>query len=172
MIGLIPKKTILLFVISFIIIPCIVTVIMAAPQRIGNAKPGNCKECHGAEKVLPNGHTDTNSMVFKDCLICHPLDKKGSLRTKITGSHIHNLAGVTCDGCHDKKDKQESVEFERCLMCHEIDRIVAKTSKIKPTNPHTSPHYGKDLDCNLCHHQHAKSENYCNQCHDFKFVVP
>jgi cytochrome c oxidase cbb3-type subunit 3 len=34
-----------------------------------------------------------------------------------------------------------------------------------PPNPHTSPHYGTELDCNLCHRQHAKSENYCAQCH-------
>ncbi len=33
--------------------------------------------------------------------------------------------------------------------------------------PHTSPHYGTELDCTLCHKQHAKNENYCNQCHKF-----
>jgi len=43
---------------------------------------------------------------------------------------------------------------------------------VKPSNPHTSPHYGMSLDCNLCHHQHAKSENYCSQCHKFDFKVP
>ncbi|MBW2098891.1 MAG: cytochrome c3 family protein [Deltaproteobacteria bacterium] len=32
-------------------------------------------------------------------------------------------------------------------------------------NPHNSPHYGADLDCNFCHHQHSKSENFCAQCH-------
>jgi uncharacterized paraquat-inducible protein A len=27
--------------------------------------------------------------------------------------------------------------------------------------------------CNLCHHQHEKSENYCAQCHsNFDFKVP
>jgi hypothetical protein len=42
----------------------------------------------------------------------------------------------------------------------------------KPTNPHTSPHYGTDLDCNLCHHQHAASEDYCAYCHDYDFKTP
>ena len=32
-----------------------------------------------------------------------------------------------------------------------------------------APHNG---DCILCHLQHEKSENYCAQCHNFKFVVP
>jgi hypothetical protein len=29
-----------------------------------------------------------------------------------------------------------------------------------------------DLDCGLCHHQHSKSENFCSQCHGWKYLVP
>lgn len=165
-------KIVLMTGIVAVFIVGIVTIIMAAPQRTLNAKPGSCHECHGAEKVLPSGHPETVKMGLKDCLSCHPISEKESLRTKITGSHIHSLAGITCDGCHGKTDKQDTVEVDTCLTCHDVDSLVKKTSGIKPTNPHTSPHYSKDLDCNLCHHQHARSENYCNQCHNFKFIVP
>jgi hypothetical protein len=53
-----------------------------------------------------------------------------------------------------------------------MDKVSEKTSKMKPTNPHNSPHYGKKADCNLCHHQHEASENYCSTCHKFEFKVP
>ena len=50
-----------------------------------------------------------------------------------------------------------------CEMCH---------GKVKPHNPHTSPHYQDKLECTNCHLGHEKSENFCAQCHDFKFNVP
>ncbi|WP_423837815.1 cytochrome c3 family protein, partial [Sutterella wadsworthensis] len=48
----------------------------------------------------------------------------------------------------------------------------ASTKNVKPTNPHTSPHYNADLDCVNCHVGHEPSENYCAQCHNFDFKVP
>jgi hypothetical protein len=46
-------------------------------------------------------------------------------------------------------------------------------SNAKPRNPHENRHYGTEADCNLCHHQHKKSENFCLPCHQrFDFVVP
>jgi hypothetical protein len=30
----------------------------------------------------------------------------------------------------------------------------------------------KDADCNLCHHQHGRSEDDCAQCHQFECRVP
>jgi hypothetical protein len=53
-----------------------------------------------------------------------------------------------------------------------MEKVSAATASVKPTNPHNSPHYGKNADCNLCHHQHEKSENYCTQCHKFDFKLP
>jgi hypothetical protein len=88
------------------------------------------------------------------------------------GGHTHNLAGVTCEKCHGKAQKKEAPEMKLCLTCHNPEKLVEKTANIKPENPHTSPHYGNSLDCNLCHIQHGKSENYCNQCHQFNFIVP
>ena len=60
-----------------------------------------------------------------------------------------------------------------CLVCHgSAAKVALKTQNTKPNNPHDSPHYGTQLDCNFCHRQHAKSEDYCAQCHKFNFVVP
>ena len=33
-------------------------------------------------------------------------------------------------------------------------------------------HYQDKLECTNCHLGHEKSENFCAQCHDFKFNVP
>jgi len=144
----------------------------AAPKKVTTAKPGDCKACHENEKILPANHGDTKGMTYGDCLPCHPKTGTGSLRTKMPGSHTHNLAGVSCEKCHGKLEKQESVEMTKCVTCHDLAKLVEKTATVKPENPHTSPHYGNNLDCNLCHRQHGKSENYCNQCHTFGTTVP
>jgi hypothetical protein len=144
----------------------------AAPKRVTTAKPGNCVACHGSEKVLPQGHEDTKTMTFEACKGCHPKTGAPRLEGKMPGSHLHQLSGVTCVKCHGKAKKVEAVKMNQCVGCHNPDKLVEKTEKVKPENPHTSPHYGSELDCNVCHHQHAKSENFCSQCHKFDFVVP
>ncbi|HAR96556.1 MAG TPA: hypothetical protein DCR97_11435 [Deltaproteobacteria bacterium] len=111
-------------------------------------------------------------MAYRDCLNCHDSSGPQRLSGRLPASHIHGLNGITCIKCHGKTKKPTEVEMERCVTCHNTEKVVAKTAEVKPTNPHTSPHYGTDLDCNLCHHQHRKSENYCSQCHKFDFRVP
>ncbi len=85
----------------------------------------------------------------------------------------HAAAGVACAVCHgpDKKNLQEPAT-ETCTQCHNTKALVKKTSKVKPQNPHTSPHYQDQLDCTNCHHGHEAGENFCNQCHQFDFKVP
>ena len=85
----------------------------------------------------------------------------------------HVAAGMKCETCHgnDMKNPQEPTTAT-CTGCHNTDQLVEKTKGVKPTNPHTSPHYGKELDCTNCHLMHQESENFCNQCHEFKFQVP
>jgi len=144
----------------------------AAPKKNPKAKGGDCAACHGKDKVLPASHPDTKAMNGKSCLACH---KEGqmSLVGKMPGSHTHQLAGITCASCHGKAKKPEAVAMGKCVACHgSTDKLAEKTAKVKPENPHTSPHYGTSLDCNLCHKQHAKSENFCAQCHKFEFKVP
>jgi hypothetical protein len=144
----------------------------AAPKKSTSAKAGDCAACHESEKVLPANHANTKDMGHEGCLPCHQKTGKGSLRTKMPGSHVHSLSGVNCEKCHGKTQKQEAVEMTQCIPCHNPLKLVEKTAKVKPENPHTSPHYGNSLDCNLCHRQHGKSENYCNQCHNFNFTTP
>lgn len=84
----------------------------------------------------------------------------------------HVAKGVQCAMCHgpDEKNLQEPTA-DTCKQCHSVDALVEKTAKVKPTNPHTSPHYATDLDCNSCHLGHQSGENFCNQCHQFDFKV-
>jgi len=144
----------------------------AAPKALRKAKAGDCAACHGKDKVLPDSHPVTKDMNWKACLGCHK-EGKMSLVGKITGSHIHGLSGTDCAGCHGKTKKPNAVAMAKCVSCHgSTAKLAEKTAGVKPDNPHTSPHYGTNLECNMCHHQHAKSENYCSQCHSFAFKVP
>lgn len=147
-------------------------VALAAPKLLPKARAGDCSACHGNEKVLPDSHPNTKTMNWQECKACHQAGKM-DLVGKMPGSHVHHLAGVNCVSCHGKTKKPEALSMDNCEACHgSTDKLAEKTAKVKPENPHTSPHYGTTLDCNLCHHQHAKSDNYCNQCHSFNFTVP
>lgn len=77
---------------------------------------------------------------------------------------------LPCTTCHATKDEMPTTDT--CIKCHPKDKLVASTKNVKPTNPHTSPHYNADLDCVNCHVGHEPSENYCAQCHNFDFKVP
>jgi hypothetical protein len=166
------NKFVILFFVLLLLFISFVSGTLAAPKKVTTARAGDCKACHGSEMVLPGDHAGTNTMNYAGCVACHPKTGKGSLRTKMPSSHAHNLAGVTCEKCHGKGKKPKPLEMKQCITCHDPGKLVEKTAKVKPENPHTSPHYGNSLDCNLCHHQHEKSENYCNQCHKFDFIVP
>lgn len=84
----------------------------------------------------------------------------------------HVAKGINCQICHgpDKANMQEPTT-ETCTQCHPVKPLVEKTAKVKPTNPHISPHYATDLDCSSCHAGHREGENFCNQCHQFDFKV-
>jgi hypothetical protein len=87
---------------------------------------------------------------------------------------LHARMGVACGQCHENEQKPEPVSMEKCLNCHgETKKLAEKTANVKPRNPHENRHYGTEADCNKCHHQHRKSENFCLPCHQrFDFVVP
>ena len=111
-------------------------------------------------------------MKLTGCTGCHAKGGSATLVGKLPLSHVHQLSGVSCKTCHANPRRAEPVKFNACLNCHKGESVFAATAGVKPTNPHDSPHYGKESDCNLCHHQHEKSENYCSQCHKFEFKVP
>jgi nitrate/TMAO reductase-like tetraheme cytochrome c subunit len=113
-------------------------------------------------------------MKLSACVDCHSTvnvsKKPGSLRSVITLSHAHQLNGVSCTDCHGEKRPAESPDNQKCIPCHsDYKKGIVRTDKSLP-NMHDS-HMG-DLDCMLCHHVHTKSENFCSQCHWWKYRVP
>ena len=86
---------------------------------------------------------------------------------------LHKAKGVTCVDCHGKGKKKTFVPAQRCLSCHgPAAGLVEKTAAVKPENPHASPHWGSNMECNVCHRQHEKTVNWCNHCHAYGFKVP
>jgi len=140
-------------------------------KRLETAAPGDCADCHADQKVLPAEHVQTKDLAGDKCAECHRPGET-SLRTKMPLSHHHQLNGVGCADCHDEPAAAKPVGTEKCLSCHGSAAQVAEATAKLEYNPHDSPHYGPDLDCELCHHQHARSENFCAQCHDWKLIVP
>ncbi len=158
---------------------CAVLPLSAAPTRDPAAKGNDCVACHKSEMPLPSKHPSTKTNKLSDCMDCHEKGTDDTVITKIPGSHLHQLAGVTCADCHGSsgasgsKLKPVAVEMDKCLTCHGSGaKVAAMTAHVKPQNPHVSAHYNTDLDCNVCHHQHTKSENFCVECHKFEFKVP
>ncbi len=88
------------------------------------------------------------------------------------GADRHVARGVPCKACHGPKQEIAFPSIDQCSKCHNPDEVAKKTANAKPRNPHVSPHYDNKLDCVLCHVQHAKTEDYCAQCHKFGFKVP
>jgi Cytochrome c3 len=136
-----------------------------------DSKATNCAGCHGTRSPLPRSHPAVVGYSLTQCRSCHAEGTAKSLVQKMPLWHLHQLSGVTCVTCHDKPSFFDPVAATRCMSCHTPDRIAADTAKVKPANPHDS-HYGRQLDCNYCHHAHSKSEDACAQCHKFNFTVP
>lgn len=153
-------------------VPSLIAQQSEVPKQLPEAKATDCAACHGVSSPLPKDHPDPAAMTLKDCRQCHAIGTQASLTGKLPLSHVHQLAGVTCGKCHADPKNPEAVPAKDCMKCHDGEKVAAVTAVVKPRNPHDSPHYGKDSDCNLCHHQHEKSENYCSQCHNYKFSVP
>jgi len=151
----------------------------AAPETFEYVIPGNCAACHGGKRVLPPNHENTKKMeTLDECNRCHENKKDGSegkasgLRGNLHLSHIHLLRRVSCTDCHDKSRPESPLNTKDCLNCHDsYNELISLTLQVDP-NPHDG-HFG-ELDCDSCHHQHADSENFCNQsdCHNFSHVVP
>lgn len=147
--------------------PCI-----AAQREQAKYGGGECAGCHGHVRKLPQAHPDTKVMNLQSCKTCHTKENR-EIREKLPGSHYHLLANIRCEQCHGKDHELKVPTMEQCVACHgSTTKLAEKTKGVKPRNPHFSPHYGTELDCNFCHHQHTKSENYCLQCHSFGFKTP
>ncbi len=141
-------------------------------KLLPTAKATDCVGCHGKTSPLPSNHPLVVGKTLNDCVSCHASGSATSLSGRMPLFHVHLLSGLTCKSCHSDPAKAEAPDVSTCTKCHDPEKVSAATSNMKPTNPHTSPHYGTNADCNLCHHQHEKSENFCATCHQFKFNVP
>jgi len=141
-------------------------------KLLPDAKATDCVACHAAHDPLPSAHPPIAGKTLTDCHACHAPGSAQDLTGVMPLFHSHLLSGLTCKSCHSDPAKAEPVEASTCMGYHDPEKVAAATANVKPTNPHDSPHYGKTADCDLCHHQHEKSENYCAQCHQFNFKVP
>ncbi|MGZ3512522.1 MAG: cytochrome c3 family protein [Thermodesulfobacteriota bacterium] len=85
-------------------------------------------------------------------------------------SDKHKVAGISCEGCHKEDPPKDQVPTPVCYGCHgDQAKLANRTQKVIP-NPHES-HLG-EVKCELCHHAHKPSKNYCSTCHEFNFEVP
>ena len=78
-----------------------------------------------------------------------------------------------CTMCH--QDGFKPVPTEKCLTCHADINKGSYTLANGKENPHVSIHYlPETVDCNLCHREHGKSQNFCQACHadGLGFKVP
>lgn len=165
----IDRFSVLSLVLMFFLSVCSMMVSAAGKE----SDPSSCYACHDKkDKILPESHKPTEGMNWESCRDCHRAGGKNApLAGKIPLAHAHQLSGVSCVKCHGE-GKKKAVETEMCESCHDPLKLVQKTAKVKPENPHVSPHYGTSLNCTYCHHQHESSENFCSQCHNFDFKVP
>jgi hypothetical protein len=146
----------------------------AESKKTEDAKPGNCMVCHEGRKVLPAGHVKTDGMRFAECNRCHQKsgdkNKPDDLRGRLSLGHAHQFGGIPCSGCHGEARPLADVDGQKCLNCHADYKSSSKPTDKSIPGPHQS-HMG-DLDCLLCHHVHTRSENFCGQCHWWKYKVP
>jgi DnaJ-class molecular chaperone len=149
----------------------VVNLLFAQPKRLEQTRPGDCTACHGEQKVLPPNHVDTRTMQDSGCTECHQRNAR-PLRGILPLGHKHMLNEITCRDCHEKGTSYKALTPGQCLSCHGSYEEVARQTARSDPNPHNSPHYGKEQDCDLCHRQHARSENFCAQCHEWKLTVP
>ncbi|MBU1193912.1 MAG: cytochrome c3 family protein [Proteobacteria bacterium] len=156
-------------IISFIFLMYAMTLV-SAPKQSSKARGSGCSACHEADCKVPADHVDTNAMNLGQCLECHSKDTPKLTHT-LPLSHTHRLNGVSCKDCHGNTQPPKLVNTDQCFSCHTIENLLNNTKDNKEANPHNS-HYGPELDCDLCHHVHKPSENFCNQCHEFTFIIP
>lgn len=72
---------------------------------------------------------------------------------------------LTCTECHGTAEPVTIPRNEACLECHgTMEKLVEKTAKYN-LNPHTSPHWGTEVPCAVCHRQHQPSRVLCAPCH-------
>jgi len=142
---------------------------------LGQASPAitDCSSCHGGEAVLPRTHVPVDGMSWDDCASCHAdSDPELNLAGSLPLSHLHELRGIDCAGCHTTLPEGEPQEPEAgtCESCHGSLESLAQVEWSDKPNPHDSHYPG--LECTFCHHVHEASYDFCLECHDFGYRIP
>jgi DnaJ-class molecular chaperone len=127
------------------------TLLLAITVKKGKKKPGK------AELKQEQKELDININTF---------DYSGYQPKK-----FHKDNNVTCELCHKAVKPKTRAHSRSCSWCHGDPELLVEFTKDMDPNPHDSPHYGPDLECTQCHHQHKKSELFCSQCHNFGYKV-
>lgn len=97
------------------------------------------------------------------------LDAKTSLKFKTHHESLHEN-GKSCDSCHENSNGKYYVpDYAVCIGCHGDGETMAEATKDLDPNPHTSSHYGTDVDCTACHSEHGDSVAVCTRCHLFEY---
>jgi Cytochrome c3 len=96
---------------------------------------------------------------------------KSATAIKIEQSKHESFAQMGCVDCHPT-EIYKACDTNNCLSCHDGFEDLARATQNLDPNPHDSPHYGQEFDCDLCHHEHEKSENFCSQCHEWELKIP
>lgn len=170
-IGTLHRRALAAALSSVVLLVC--GMVADSQTRDEQARPGDCLACHGRTDPLPKDHAPTASMDAAACLACHAKGSPLTLVAKLPLGHLHQLHGITCNQCHPEGTPPGPLTTEQCLACHgSLEEVIARTATTRPHNPHGSPHGKTYLACDLCHHQHAWSENFCLLCHDFEYKVP
>lgn len=82
----------------------------------------------------------------------------------------HKSIGIACNDCHKIRSGKRDGAMIQCNRCHGNQAKLAERTKRIIPNPHQS--HLEDIKCELCHHGHRPSEDYCSHCHNFDFKVP
>ena len=125
--------------------------------------PGNCGCCMALLMAICFTLLSTTSFGTESV--------KGSETVKPPLNKHRKYAELTCIDCHLTATPKR-LTTEQCLSCHGSLEEVAEATKNLDPDPHNSPHYGPELDCDLCHHEHSVSENFCAQCHEWELILP
>lgn len=156
--GYSKKKVIAIVLTVLVVIGAGVSIALTQMSK----NPAFCASCHiiqpyyqswKSSNLLANKHAEKGV----ECLDCHHQGYAEKVQ--------EGLKFIT--GNYESPLKEREFSREECLKCHEdFDKVIAATD-FGSSNPHDA-HFA-DLECNLCHKMHRKSEVYCAQCHQFEW---
>lgn len=104
------------------------------------------------------------------CLIAiFVLASAGSANAQLLGDTHMKLPNANCALCHSETPPSERPKEQVCVKCHgDLKTLGSKPIPKGTVNPQLN--HVEELYCRDCHHMHKPSTNYCEECHDNKFL--